>query len=106
MAKDACVYMMPTHEDEYTPCKVRLLYADDYYCVGEINSDTITPPTGLMLLPFPNPPLPRPHSLVGIALVVFGTTQDSSLVRSPRVAKAMQDTDRGFYTPQEAYEDR
>ncbi|CAM9848577.1 unnamed protein product [Scytosiphon promiscuus] len=31
---------------------------------------------------------------------------DSNLVRSPRVMKAMQDTDRGFYTPQEAYEDR
>ncbi|CAN0337973.1 unnamed protein product [Pylaiella littoralis] len=31
---------------------------------------------------------------------------DSSLVRSPRVAKAMQNTDRGWYTPQEAYEDR
>ena len=32
--------------------------------------------------------------------------QDSTLVKTPRVAKAMQATDRGFYTPQDAYEDR
>lgn len=31
---------------------------------------------------------------------------DSSLIRSPRVAKVMQATDRGFYVAQEAYEDR
>ncbi|CAM9148245.1 unnamed protein product [Ascophyllum nodosum] len=31
---------------------------------------------------------------------------DSTLVKTPRVAKAMQATDRGFYTPQDAYEDR
>lgn len=31
---------------------------------------------------------------------------DANLVRSPRVAKAMQATDRGFYAPQDAYEDR
>ncbi|CBJ48295.1 protein-L-isoaspartate (D-aspartate) O-methyltransferase [Ectocarpus siliculosus] len=31
---------------------------------------------------------------------------DSSLVRSARVVKAMETTDRGFYTPQDAYEDR
>ncbi|CAM9740124.1 unnamed protein product [Ectocarpus sp. 4 AP-2014] len=31
---------------------------------------------------------------------------NSSLVRSARVVKAMETTDRGFYTPQDAYEDR
>ncbi|CAB1105846.1 unnamed protein product [Ectocarpus sp. CCAP 1310/34] len=34
------------------------------------------------------------------------TMLDSSLVRSARVVKAMEATDRGFYTPQDAYEDR
>lgn len=43
---------------------------------------------------------------VPVAVSCGTTTTDSSLVRSARVVKAMETTDRGFYTPQDAYEDR
>lgn len=41
-----------------------------------------------------------------VVVVSFPALKDANLIRSPRVAKAMQATDRGFYTPHDAYEDR